>query len=49
MRIVKQKTPISCMWQIRLFSIDFLWGYMKIKEAAEMGEDNANIVLKRED
>lgn len=49
MQVLKQKTPISCIWQIRLFGVDFLWGYMKIAEVADMGDENANIVLKREE
>lgn len=43
--INKQKTPISCIWQLRLFGRDFIWGYINIAEAADLGEDNSNIVL----
>lgn len=44
---MKQTTPISCIWQFRLFGIDFIFGYMKISEAADLGEENANIVLEK--
>ena len=46
---MKSKTPLSCIWQFRLFGVDFIFGYMKISEAAEIGDENANIVLERED
>lgn len=45
--IVKDKTSLSCIWQLRLFGRDFIFGWIKITEAAELGEDNANILLKR--
>lgn len=38
------------MWQTRLFRRDFLWGYIKIGEAADIGDLGAdpNDILKRE-
>jgi hypothetical protein len=45
------KTPFSWMAQFRLFGIDFIFGYMKIKEAAETAEDSSaddvNLIMKR--
>ena len=49
MKIIKQKTPLSCIWQIRFFGRDWMFGYIKIAEATDVGEDNANIILKREE
>ncbi len=47
MKIIKQKTPLSCIWQIRLFGIDYLCGYVRIKDVADYGVDNANILETR--
>lgn len=48
MKISKQKTSLSCMWDIHLFGRNWLFGYLKVNEAEEMGEDNANIILNRD-
>lgn len=44
-----QKTPLSFMFVFRFFGYDFLFGYIKIREAVEMGDENANIVMERSD
>lgn len=43
------KTPLSRMYQMRLFGVDFLAGYLKIGEAAKIGDLGAdpNDILKR--
>lgn len=45
------KTPFSWVAQFRLFGVDFLFGYMKIKEAAETDEDSSaedvNLIMER--
>lgn len=46
------KTPLSKVVQFRLFGVDFMFGYMKIKEAAEiadLGADPNDILKRRED
>jgi len=46
----KDKTNLSCIWQIRLFGRDWLFGYIKIAEAAEnaeqFGAENTNDQLE---
>jgi len=50
-RLTKQTTPLSSVWQFRIFGYDFVWGYIKIKEATEIarygGEDAVNDVMAR--
>ena len=47
-----QKTSFSWIAQFRLFGIDFIFGYMKIKDASETAEvssvDDVNLIMDRE-
>lgn len=43
------KTPLSRIYQMRLFGRDFIFGWMNINEAAEIGDLGAdpNDILER--
>jgi hypothetical protein len=39
-RFKKSKTPLSSLWQIRLFGRDWLFGCIKMAEAIDIAEES---------